>query len=654
MMWSEQELCNLALGGAKIASERVIRHLDEEQNGDIFLKENFSFLWGALGAGGVAEASLEAKKKIWQALLENGAADAYDKGILGDFNKELIACYKDERLRAWRGLDNYQAALKFRKEILNELLKSDEKLENEVLNYCLNDKRIIERLFKNELDEKIKRFLEAQYRHKDLGESGRYDYLEAAGTLAGVTACLRRKLHFEEQKYLFSYFFNALADGIAPEDIGFGDQVLAKLVAFLPEGGESELENEPVREHNLRVAECAREREAQFGFFDETAANLALSDHSLARELAERCLKMAENNNARGVVFALALLSLNQVKSAAKILLALAKRGKATEMCSFLFRLLGQSKGAETMILGIIRTNLKALPDLGDGYKDYVARRHLTAVEAFIEAGRPKEAAQLLSELVAMSYLKAGEDYVLTVSGLINRAAAMDKSLCDELIQTAKVLNLNVYQSQQGVVTGLPEDNPLTAARRRLEQAVNSATTLDLSKVSEKMTGFESSTYEAYQNFKDKMSGRKNQPQERAAKNGFAKKDEGVFLEKKTAAVGNFSKEDKAAADAVLGAGGIDDLLVEAASELEPGAAFIGSWDDDEAKTEPALGRAGGIAGISSSEIDRHYEALRRDAAAKERFNESRHRGAEADVDNPLSVQRIRGLAKKVRFFKKK
>lgn len=106
MMWSKAELENLALGGAEVAAERVMKHLSRPENADIFAAENFSYLWGALGVAGLRGTDAAARRKIWQVLKENGVPDAFEKGILGDFTRELAARHKDNRLRAWHGLDN--------------------------------------------------------------------------------------------------------------------------------------------------------------------------------------------------------------------------------------------------------------------------------------------------------------------------------------------------------------------------------------------------------------------------------------------------------------------------------------------------------------------------------------------------------------------
>ena len=39
MIWSEKELANIALGGVNVTVERVLKHLGDPENSDIFEKE---------------------------------------------------------------------------------------------------------------------------------------------------------------------------------------------------------------------------------------------------------------------------------------------------------------------------------------------------------------------------------------------------------------------------------------------------------------------------------------------------------------------------------------------------------------------------------------------------------------------------------------
>lgn len=191
MMWSKAELENLALGGAEVAAERVMKHLSRPENADIFAAENFSYLWGALGVAGLRGTDAAARRKIWQVLKENGVPDAFEKGILGDFTRELAARHKDNRLRAWHGLDNFQAGIKFQKTILEKLAKYDKELEEDVLPYCFDYKKLIDELNVKELGGRLKAYLTVTRAGGGLRDFGRRGNgcLRKAGGAAPAVRC---------------------------------------------------------------------------------------------------------------------------------------------------------------------------------------------------------------------------------------------------------------------------------------------------------------------------------------------------------------------------------------------------------------------------------------------------------------------------------
>ena len=230
MMWSKAELENLALGGAEVAAERVMKHLSRPENADIFAAENFSYLWGALGVAGLRGTDAAARRKIWQVLKENGVPDAFEKGILGDFTRELAARHKDNRLRAWHGLDNFQAGIKFQKTILEKLAKYDKELEEDVLPYCFDYKKLIDELNVKELGGRLKAYLERlRGQGAACGISGDavtavYEKRAALRRLCDVAAYTQRRLSEAEKDYLFRYLREAAADGFAPQGIGLDAQ----------------------------------------------------------------------------------------------------------------------------------------------------------------------------------------------------------------------------------------------------------------------------------------------------------------------------------------------------------------------------------------------------------------------------------------------
>lgn len=111
---------------------------------------------------------------------------------------------------------------------------------------------------------------------------------------------------------------------------------MARLAADDALNGLSELEAAPLLARNAEIGEFAAGLEEETGFCEETAAKLIRHEPGKIRPLTERCLHLIETGAApKGVVFALALLELNQVKSAVRILLELAKKGGRRRCAAF-------------------------------------------------------------------------------------------------------------------------------------------------------------------------------------------------------------------------------------------------------------------------------------------------------------------------------
>lgn len=523
MIWSKQELENLAIGGAEPTRERVLKHLSAPENADIFTAENFSYLWGALGVGGVKGTDAAARRKIWQALGDNGVLDAFDKGILGDFNREMAANFKDSRLRAWKGLDNFQTGVKFQKTILEKLARGDEELAAAAAPLLFDYRQMAEQLDKHELDAKLKTYLE---RLRGLsaacgisGDAVRavYEKTMILRKLCDVAAYTSRKLTEAEKDYLFRYLREAVIDGFAPKDIGLDDMVLARLMAGSVPEGVSELEKAPLLSRNAEIEEFAAGLEEEQGFFEETAARYIRLDPGKTRELTQRCLKLiAAGKRPKGVIFALALLEMRQVKSAVQILLELAKRGQATEMAGFLHRLLPKAKGAETLIADIVRTNLQNLAGAAEYKRDYAARLALLAVRDFAEAGLTQQGAELLAYLAAAYrpwFMGEGQKPYMALGNML---IAADKNVAGLLAKQARKIGLAAYEAEGVTFLGTAEDNPLTAARRRLEKSVQGATTLDIGAATKKMAGLEAATYGVYRNLKGVFQRRKEAAADKA------------------------------------------------------------------------------------------------------------------------------------------
>lgn len=516
MIWSEQELANMPVGGEKVAVERFMKHLDEPVNASIFKPEYFSFLWGILGVAGLKGASEDAREEIWEALKQNGAVDAYDKGILGDFNHHLLARYKDNRLAAWRKLDNYDAGLKFRNVILHELLKTNEKLEKEAAPYCLDILKMVSDLARFNLQPQLQAYLE-QIRSKvpdandDMMMAAAYEKETILRKLTDVLVYAKRDFSESEKEYFYFYLKDAINGGFDAKTIGGDDRVLARLCATGNLDELAELDAYPLRARNADILSLAQKLEEYDDFFEQTAAQYILNDKRKIPELVERCLTLiGVSDTARGVCFALQLSNLKQTKSAFKILLELAKKGRATETACFVHRLLPQAKGAENLLVEILTTNLEHIrsnPSLGDNkpFGEYVARIYLQAARSFAEGWCFKEGAVLLRRLVEGQWLEGLKTLYPNFIALANLMLMEDRETAGDLIETARLLHLQVFENWNNLFIGEETDNPLTATRQKIQQKVKETTTFDISGVLNKMSKAESSTYGIYRSMKERF-----------------------------------------------------------------------------------------------------------------------------------------------------
>jgi len=520
MIWSEQELANMPLGGEKFIVERFMKHLDEPTNEPIFKPENFSYLWGILGVAGLKGASEEAREEIWEALKQNGAVDAFDKGILGDFNHHLFGVYKDNRLAAWRKLDNYDAGLKFRKVILHELLKTNEKLEKEAAPYCFDVIKLISTLRKISLQPQLKAYLE-QIRSKvpDANDetlmAEAYEKEDILRKLTDVLVYAKRTFSESEKEYFYFYLKEAIAGGFNAKTIGVDDRVLARLLADGDLNEMAELDAYPLRVRNADILTLAQRLEEKDAFFEQTAAQYILNDKQKIPALVERCLTLVNvSESPRGVFFALQLSNLKQIKSAFRILVELAKKGKATEVACFVHRLLPQAKGAEKLLVDILVTNLnqiKANSSLWNNlpFLEYVARIYLQAARSFAEAWHFKEGASLLRKMAEGGWLTELKTLHPNFITLANLMLMEDKETVTDLSAAAELIHLQVYEDWNRVFIGEEKDNPLTMVRQKIQKKVLEATTFDVERVLDKMSKAEASTYEAYRNVKDALSFKK-------------------------------------------------------------------------------------------------------------------------------------------------
>ncbi|MBE6462406.1 MAG: hypothetical protein E7005_01445 [Alphaproteobacteria bacterium] len=440
MMWSNKELASLFLSGSDVVAKHFMAHLEKEENIDIFKKENFSYLWGMLGIAGIKGIPVNVLDKVWQSLKENNVIEAFDKGVLGDYNFGIIKKYNDNRMHAWRGLDNFSADQKFKKLILMPIVAINRSYAQEVDTQAFNPVRVLGVLDRYPLSDAVKQMLiDMQGHGAACGISGKevvdnYEKEKVLGRLCNFIAYSKRKLLEYEKDFFYWYIHDAVLDGFDVGLIGLNDNVFANLMADEIDEDLSELELEPLRARNEDIVEFAKCFDETYGFYEKTAAKLIRNHPENITAMMERCLSLMDKTEAKGLVFALELINLKQYKSAVKILIELAKRGKATEMASFLHRLLPNVKGAETMIMSMLKLNLKVLKqrefhETNLVFREYPARLYLIGIKEFIEFGLYKDASVLLSDLVNNGWVQGFDDLEQKSLSLAKELLAKDDSL---------------------------------------------------------------------------------------------------------------------------------------------------------------------------------------------------------------------------------
>ena len=468
MIWSIDELVKIIRCGEKVVVNNIMSELSDPQNSDFFSEENFSLLWGILGVAGIKGTDEVAQHKIWESMKENHALDAFDKGLLADFTQYIGKEVLDNRLFAWEGLDNLQADMRFKKMILMPLVKIDRSYAYQVNMQAFNPLRVIGLLDRIEINDDIKDMLvNVRGSGAACGISGEdiidhYEKEKILMKLCEMVAFTTRNLKQHEKKFLFNYFRNAVVDGFGAEKIGLNDDVLRKLVASEDKELLSEIEKSSLYQYNWELAEFAKEIDIKDGFYEKLAAKLIDYDPTMLQSLYERCLFLMDTSQPRGCVFALELINKNKVKSAVKMLIELAKRGKATEAAIFLHRLLPKAKGSEVMIMSILRYNLKQLKkrytsNYIEVFGEYVARMYLIGIRSFVDANLLREATVLIVELVKNGWINGVYSLEVACADLINDIIYLKIGLGGTLIPLANELNLNVYRKKGLVVLAKDE-----------------------------------------------------------------------------------------------------------------------------------------------------------------------------------------------------
>ncbi len=455
MIWSEKDLVDMLFAGEKTLVEQVMAKLDEPENQDIFLPRNFSLLWGILGVVGLEGASAEARKKIWHALCDNGVVKAFELGILADYLYRLEKDVTDDRLYAWRNIDNSDAGVKFSQSILEQLLISNQDLCAEIFATGYQPWSFAEKLDLCELSVPLKLYLEQIRMQIDdirLDNSELYfAYKKFLQKLVLIIIHMRRELTEAEKKYFCIYFQDIINNQFNRNDIGMTDRFWTRLMLRKNINELSEIEYKALRAYNQDIIDFIAPFEEEEGFYEECAIQSVYGDVERASALTDRCLLLAKKTSiCKGVVFAKVLVNLGQINSAILVLKMLARYGQATMMTCYLNCLLPLAKDTEDELLQILCTNLAAVKKnaveyMNLAYQEYVARFYLQAVRAFIDDEKYVQGVALLKEMVLQHWFDGLSDLVPDFMVLANRVLEVDDNSRDDLLSISNILNLSVF-----------------------------------------------------------------------------------------------------------------------------------------------------------------------------------------------------------------
>ena len=304
---------------------------------------------------------------------------------------------------------------------------------SEQYDYTLNlddGVKIADTLVKSGFSSKIDNFLQQLCRVTAVNDDAASDLLTRElifKKIIDAVVVARKPLTDEDKIRFFGYIKDALKLKLNSLSIGINDKTLSVLIA---EDGNSPT----AAQHNSEILQLAQQLEENTAFFELTAAKYVQFDKEQAAKLTERCLELVKvGQNPKGVVYALALVNLEEVGMAMAILSALAEKGCATDMASFVHRLLPYVEGDDIENLSeLLQQNLlqqnKAFEQ--QALYDYTARVYLQAARSFAEGGYYEQSTALVDFLSKNKRLEGFEDDVKDVRRFIKDVE--QKHLADE------------------------------------------------------------------------------------------------------------------------------------------------------------------------------------------------------------------------------
>lgn len=467
----------------------------------------------------------------------------------------------------------------------------------------------------------------------DTDITGIYEKEYILRKVCSIITNLKYNLDFELKEYLFNYFHEIFLDDVEAKSIGLNDEVLSRLMADEEFNKASDEETQKYLSHNFSISVFSKELDDLYGFCEKTASKLIRHDTSSITIMVERCLFCIENDEKpRGILFALELVNLEEVTPAITILMELAKKGRATEMSSFLHRMLPKVSGDEAVMMKILKLNIEHThldENIANDIvmKEYILRTYLNAVESFIEAKHAKYAAELLYELVNRGWFTGLKNLINTkFIDLTNKIISLNTALTQAICVMAKKLNVDVYTNNNIVSIGrevkvAPVTPRVISAPAKKEIKEN----IEVAPTPEPAT-------------------------ENAPKEEVSNKDVDNTAENKTteAVEGDVFQN-------ILNEMATKDAHAEEDVDEDNDNDTYDYDDDDDEHSERRDIKINlqNILNITSKDIDRHFEKIKDiTAKASERAEKIIEQVEQIDIANSKSVEKIKEVAKKVSDIK--
>lgn len=484
-------------------------------------------------------------------------------------------------------------------------------------------------------------------------------------TIAATSRCFRE----DEKDFLFFYFKKAFEQGFDALKIGLDDALLAKLVAT-KEDDDKSFDKQDILSRHEEILNLMLQLDTRYGFFEETASRLIGYDTTYINALIKRCISLIKNEKiSKGAVFAKNLLWLGRTNAAIEILVSLAEIGQATEMTAFAGLLAVALKDNEQILFNIFKLNLMRQKEKSHGQnfmvlRNYVTKCYLQAVRSFLETQKFDCAAVLLKELFFLRFIDADSPCLREFAELGNVLLAKNFVGAGFLPDVAKKIGLDVVEENGKKFLGLGGNSAVFELRmmQTLEGIDEAAFVLP----KEVLTGSKQ-TSSALKKPTVTANPAQSEKEKAEIKSVEQIPEPDIVIEDESDIV--VENEPTTETKEGMGISPLDELLLhhERKSSDETQTSLREdnvSVEDDTVSDIPKefeknKANINSILNINSKEIDEQLEKIKNVTSlavqkAGETASKLKQRVADSNITASSSVDKIRALAEKVPFFKKK